>query len=127
MPVAVRDSRTVEQAMSGQFAFCFPSTSLAQAARMMAQNRVTELPPIGETCPADLSASEALRRLNTSGGDALLVVDNGGVVGLFGHREALAAFADGSGPVRNYMRRPLPGRNVADSLESGADIMYRED
>src|SRR3989442_13297297 len=43
MPVAVRDTRTVEQAMSGQFAFCFPSTSLAQAARMMAQNRVTEL------------------------------------------------------------------------------------
>jgi predicted transcriptional regulator len=32
--------------MSGQFAFCFPSTSLAQAARMMAQNRVYELPVI---------------------------------------------------------------------------------
>ena len=32
--------------MSGQFAFCFPSTSLAQAARMMAQNRVTEMPVI---------------------------------------------------------------------------------
>jgi len=32
--------------MSGQFAFCFPNTSLAQAARMMAQNRVTELPVI---------------------------------------------------------------------------------
>src|SRR6202022_1893985 len=46
MPVAVRDTRTVEQAMSGQFAFCFPSTSLAQAARMMAQNRVTEMPVI---------------------------------------------------------------------------------
>jgi len=45
----------------------------------------------------------------------------------FGHREAIAAFADGSGPVGTYMRRPLPGRNVADSLESGADIMYRED
>src|SRR5438270_34359 len=101
MPAAVRDTRTVEQAMSGQFAFCFPSTSLAQAARMMAQNRVIELP--------------------------VIVVAKGGVVGLFGHREALATFADGSGPVRNYMRRPLPGRNVADSLESGADIMYRED
>src|SRR2546430_14831949 len=46
MPAVVRDMRTVEQAMSGQFAFCFPSTSLAQAARMMAQNRVTELPVI---------------------------------------------------------------------------------
>jgi len=32
--------------MSGQFAFCFPSTTLAQAARMMAQNRVYELPVI---------------------------------------------------------------------------------
>lgn len=32
--------------MSGQFAFCFPNTSLAQAARMMAQNRVYELPVI---------------------------------------------------------------------------------
>ena len=79
--------------------------------------------PIGETCQADLAATEALRRLDASGADALLVVDNGGVVGLFGYREALATFADGSGPVRNYMRRPLPGRNVADSLESGADIM----
>lgn len=46
MPSLVRDARTVEQAMSSQFAFCFPSTSLAQAARMMAQNRVYELPVI---------------------------------------------------------------------------------
>ncbi len=46
MPTALRDARTVEQAMSGQFAFCFPNTSLAQAARMMAQNRVYELPVI---------------------------------------------------------------------------------
>ena len=46
MPTALRDARTVEQAMSGQFAFCFPSTSLAQAARMMAQNRAYELPVI---------------------------------------------------------------------------------
>ena len=46
MPTAIGDARTVEQAMSGQFAFCFPNTSLAQAARMMAQNRVYELPVI---------------------------------------------------------------------------------
>jgi predicted transcriptional regulator len=46
MPSTVRDPRTVEQAMSAQFAFCFPNTSLAQAARMMAQNRVYELPVI---------------------------------------------------------------------------------
>ena len=46
MPSAVADGRTVEQAMSGQFAFCFPNTSLAQAARMMAQNQVYELPVI---------------------------------------------------------------------------------
>jgi len=46
MSIAARDTRTVEQAMSGQFAFCFPSTTLAQAARMMAQNRVYELPVI---------------------------------------------------------------------------------
>jgi CBS domain-containing protein len=46
MPTAIRDARTVEQAMSAQFAFCFPNTSLAQAARMMAQNRVYELPVI---------------------------------------------------------------------------------
>lgn len=46
MPTAVRDARTVQQAMSAQFAFCFPNTTLAQAARMMAQNRVYELPVI---------------------------------------------------------------------------------
>ncbi len=85
------------------------------------------LEPIGETCPADLSAAEAVRRLNASGADALLVERDGGIVGLFGHREAIAAFADGSGRVDAYMRRPLPARNIADSLESGADIMYRED
>ena len=85
------------------------------------------LEPIGETCPADLSAAEAVRRLNASGSDALLVEKEGGIVGLFGHRGAIAVFADGSGPVESYMRRPLPGRNIADSLESGADIMYRED
>src|SRR6266566_3871798 len=85
------------------------------------------LQPIGPTCPADATAVDALKRLTASGADALLVVKGGAFVGLFGHREALAAFADGSGPVEQYMRRPLPGRNVADSLESGADIMYRED
>jgi predicted transcriptional regulator len=46
MPAVGRDTRTVEQAMSDQFAFCFPSTTVAQAARMMAQNRVYELPVI---------------------------------------------------------------------------------
>src|ERR1700694_5860213 len=181
MPTAIRDGRAREQAMWSQFAFCFPNTSLAQAARMMAQNRVTELPvivdqrclgyvshldiitryvkgmllsgvadvsptpprplhggclnptlskrpqPIGETFPADRSAAEALAKLTASGSDALLIEKAGSIVGLFGYREALAVFADGSGPVEQYMRRPLPGRNVADSLESGADIMYRED
>lgn len=85
------------------------------------------LQPIGPTCPADVSAVEALKRLSASGADTLLVVKDGAFVGVFGHREALAAFADGARPVELYMRRPLPGRNVADSLESGADIMYRED
>jgi predicted transcriptional regulator len=46
MPTVLKDARTVEQVMSAQFAFCFPSTTLAQAARMMAQNRVYELPVI---------------------------------------------------------------------------------
>ena len=46
MATTIRDGRTVEQAMSSQFAFCFPNTTLAQAARMMAQNRMTELPVI---------------------------------------------------------------------------------
>jgi len=85
------------------------------------------LQPIAPTCPAETPAADALKQLTSSGTDALLVVKNGAFVGLFGHREALAAFADGSGPVESYMRRPLPGRNIADSLESGADIMYRED
>jgi len=92
---------------------------------MPALSRV--LQPIGATCPPDVSAAEAMKHLAASGGDALLVVKDGAFVGLFGHREALAAFADGAGPVERYMRRPLPGRNLADSLESGADIMYRED
>ena len=66
------------------------------------------LQPIGPTCPSDVSAADALQRLSTSGADALLVVKDGAFVGLFGHREALAVFADGGGPVERYMRRPLP-------------------
>lgn len=46
MAVPARTVATVEQAMSGQFPFCMPSTGLAQAARMMAANRVHELPVI---------------------------------------------------------------------------------
>jgi CBS domain-containing protein len=63
MPTALRDARTVEQAMSDQFAFCFPSTSLAQAARMMAQNRVYELPVIvDQRCLGYVSYLDILQR-----------------------------------------------------------------
>src|SRR2546421_10542530 len=63
MPAVVRDTRTVEQAMSGQFAFCFPSTGLAQAARMMAQNRVIELPAIvDQRCLGYVSYLDILQR-----------------------------------------------------------------
>lgn len=63
MPTALRDTRTVEQAMSSQFAFCFPSTSLAQAARMMAQNRVYELPVIvDQRCLGYISYLDILQR-----------------------------------------------------------------
>ena len=63
MPAVVRDMRTVEQAMSGQFAFCFPSTGLAQAARMMAQNRVMELPVIvDQRCLGYVSYLDILQR-----------------------------------------------------------------
>ena len=63
MPAVVRDTRTVEQAMSGQFAFCFPSTGLAQAARMMAQNRVMELPVIvDQRCLGYVSYLDILQR-----------------------------------------------------------------
>jgi predicted transcriptional regulator len=63
MPTAIRDGRTVEQAMSGQFAFCFPNTSLAQAARMMAQNRMTELPVIvDQRCLGYVSYLDILQR-----------------------------------------------------------------
>ena len=63
MSTAIRDGRTVEQAMSSQFAFCFPNTSLAQAARMMAQNRVTELPVIvDQRCLGYVSYLDILQR-----------------------------------------------------------------
>lgn len=49
--------------MSSQFAFCFPNTSLAQAARMMAQNRVTELPVIvDQRCLGYVSYLDILQR-----------------------------------------------------------------
>jgi predicted transcriptional regulator len=63
MATVVADARTVEQAMSGQFAFCFPNTSLAQAARMMAQNRVYELPVIvDQRCLGYVSYLDILQR-----------------------------------------------------------------
>ena len=63
MPTPLQDARTVEQAMSGQFAFCFPNTSLAQAARMMAQNRVYELPVIvDQRCLGYVSYLDILQR-----------------------------------------------------------------
>src|SRR5438874_815460 len=63
MATVLRDARRVEQAMSGQFAFCFPSTSLAQAARMMAQNRVYELPVIvDQRCLGYVSYLDILQR-----------------------------------------------------------------
>src|SRR5436305_1493871 len=63
MPTAVKEARTVEQAMSAQFAFCFPNTSLAQAARMMAQNRLYELPVIvDQRCLGYVSYLDILQR-----------------------------------------------------------------
>ena len=63
MPTAIREARSVEQAMSSQFAFCFPNTSLAQAARMMAQNRVYELPVIvDQRCLGYVSYLDILQR-----------------------------------------------------------------
>src|SRR5205823_5808487 len=131
MPAIVRDMRTVEQAMSGQFAFCFPSTGLAQAARMMAQNRVTELPVIvDQRCLGYVSYLDILQRYVRAQLDAraadlvrtpLPEVRPDAPLG-----EAVRLLRE-TGRVDAYMRRPLPGRNIADSLESGADIMYRED
>ena len=85
------------------------------------------LQPVGASCSADTDASAALQQLVSSSADALVVLRDGAPVGLFSHREALALFGNGSGPVEKFMRRPLPGRNLADSMESGADIMVRED
>jgi formate dehydrogenase beta subunit len=82
---------------------------------------------MAQTCAPDLSAREAVRQLHASGADLLLVEQNGTVVGIFGHREAVAVYADGSAPVREYMRHPVPGRNAADSMEAGAEVMVRED
>jgi predicted transcriptional regulator len=67
MSTAVRDTRTAEQAMSTQFAFCFPNTTLAQAARMMAQNRVYELPVIvDQRCLGYVSYLDILQRYGRS-------------------------------------------------------------
>jgi len=82
---------------------------------------------LAQTCAPDLSAREAVRQLQTTGADLLLVEQNGTVLGVFGHREAVAVYADGSAPVRQYMRHPVPGRNAADSMEAGAEVMVRED
>jgi predicted transcriptional regulator len=63
--VATATSRalTAEQAMSGQLAFCMPNTSLAQAAKMMAENRVHELPVIvDQRCLGYVSYSDILQR-----------------------------------------------------------------
>jgi CBS domain-containing protein len=63
MATAARDLATVDEAMSAQFAFCFPNTSLAQAARMMAQNRVHELPVIvDQRCLGYVSYLDILQR-----------------------------------------------------------------
>ena len=128
MPSVFGDARTVEQAMSSQFAFCFPSTSLAQAARMMAQNRVYELPvivdqrslgyisyldilqryvrgqlagraadlvrtPLPEVRP-DASLAEALRLLEESGRQLVLVTTSAGMpVGALTLRDVSRAMA----------------------------------
>ena len=63
MAITARDLATVEGAMSGQFPFCFPNTTLAQAARMMAQNRVHELPVIvDQRCLGYVSYLDILQR-----------------------------------------------------------------
>ena len=118
MPTALRDARTVEQAMSGQFAFCFPSTSLAQAARMMAQNRVYELPVIVDqrslgyvsyldilqryvgsqlgARAADIvrTLAEAVRLLRESGRQVILVTTSAGMpVGALTARDVALAMA----------------------------------
>src|ERR1700686_3305056 len=63
MPTVIRDGRTVERAVSSPFAFCFPNTTPAQAARKMAQNRVTELPVIvDQRCLGYVSYLDILQR-----------------------------------------------------------------
>jgi formate dehydrogenase (NADP+) beta subunit len=83
--------------------------------------------PLALGVPPELSATEAAARLTRSGTDALLVVRDGAILGIFGHRESVAVYGDGRDPVERYMRRPLPSRSLADSMEAGADIMFRED
>src|ERR1700694_420850 len=63
MATTARDTATVDAAMSGQFPFCFPNTPLPQAARMMAQNRVHELPVIvDQRCLGYISYLDILQR-----------------------------------------------------------------
>lgn len=63
MATTARDLVTVERAMSAEFPFCFPNTTLAQAARMMAQNRVHELPVIvDQRCLGYVSYLDILQR-----------------------------------------------------------------
>ncbi len=63
MGTMARGPTAVHEAMSGQIAFCFPSTSLAQAAKMMAENRVHELPVIvDQRCLGYISYADILRR-----------------------------------------------------------------
>ncbi|HYM50310.1 MAG TPA: FAD-dependent oxidoreductase [Candidatus Limnocylindrales bacterium] len=83
--------------------------------------------PLLATIAAQESAAGALARLRASDAEALLVVRDGEIAGVFGHREAVHALLDGAEPVERYMRQPLPSRSVADSMEAGADIMFRED
>jgi formate dehydrogenase beta subunit len=83
--------------------------------------------PLGATCPPDLTAGEAVSRLQAGGLETLFVVDDGRVLGVFGPREAISAFGDGEQPVRRYMRRPVPGRSLEDSIESAAEVMVREE
>lgn len=63
MATTAQDLVTVERAMSAEFPFCFPNTTLAQAARMMAQNRVHELPVIvDQRCLGYVSYLDILQR-----------------------------------------------------------------
>src|SRR5205823_6202900 len=160
MATTAPELATVEGAMSAEFPFCFPNTSLAQAARMMAQNRLHELPVIvDQRCLGYVSYLDILQRyvkarldgraadiirtplpevrprtpvaeaarVMRETGRQLLLVREGQVVGVFGHRESVAAYGDGAQPGERFMRSPLPERSVDDSMEAGAEIMFRED